>query len=104
MATMNRQLNTRDMQRVAATLEAESAKAAIGEEMMDDVYDAVFEGSEGEAESHVMDQLYDEIGLECAQAAPTTSAKTMAKTESVSDEQIEAFIRSQARTAPANQE
>lgn len=34
---------------------------------MDDVYDSLFEGDE-ETEADVMNQIYDEIGLECANA------------------------------------
>lgn len=34
---------------------------------MDDVYDSLFEGNE-ETESSLMDQIYDEIGLEMTSA------------------------------------
>lgn len=106
MAVMNKQMNVAGMQKLAAAYEGESTKAAMGAEIMDDVYDSVFEDN-AEEESNVMNQIYDEIGLECARAAPAAPAapsKVANATKSVSDEQIEEFIRTQGKAASANKE
>lgn len=103
MATMNKQMNIAGMQKLATAYEGESTKAAMGAEIMDDVYDSVFEGN-AEEESSVMNQIYDEIGLECARAAPAAPSKAATATRSVSDEQIEDFIRTQEKAASANRE
>lgn len=92
MGTMNQQMNIRTIQQMANTFETESTKMSMKSEMMDEVYDSVFEGDE-EKESDIMNQIYDEIGLDYAQSAPAAPIKSPAQ---VSDEQVDELVRSRA--------
>ena len=92
MGTMNQQMNVGSIQHMANKFETESTKMSIKSEMMDDVYDSVFEGDE-EKESDIMNQIYDEIGLDYAQSAPAAPIRSPAQ---VSNEQVDEFVRSQA--------
>lgn len=91
MGAMNRQMNVTGIQKVAQRYEMESTKMEMRNEIVDDVYDSIFEGNEQE-ESTIMNQIYDEIGLEYSAAAPTAPSKLRQASPEISDEQVEAFI------------